>query len=64
MKCVDTIKLIIGITIIVICIAILLIASIFHFFHVSKPACLVDNIAEITILSFVSMLMGLVLIFS
>ncbi len=58
----NTLKPIIGATMLVICIAILAIIGCFHFFGLKKPAFLRDNIVELTILTFVSLLMGLLLI--
>ena len=59
-----TIKLTVGIVILVICLAIFALIACAKFFHISKPVFLIENIIEIAILTFVSMLMGLVLVFS
>ena len=60
----DTIKTATGFTLLVICIIIHMLIACARFFRVSKPAFLIDNIPQISILSFVSMLMGVVLIIS
>lgn len=57
------IKLITGITIIVICMLILMFELCAHFLHWKRPAFLVDCIVEISILLCVSFVMGLLLIF-
>ncbi len=60
----DTIKLFTGIIILVVCIGILLLVACFRICHIRRPAFIIDNLAEIVILAFVSMLMGLLLILS
>ncbi len=60
----ETIKLVTGITILVIGLAICMLMVCARFFHISKPSFLIDNIPEIAILTVVSMLMGVVLIVS
>ena len=60
----NTLKPIIGMIMLVICIAILALIACFHFFRLRWPAFFRDNIIELTILTIVSLLMGLLLIFS
>ncbi len=60
----ETIKLATGITILVICLTIHALIACAIYFHINKPAFLIDNIPQIAILSFVSMLMGFLLIIS
>ena len=60
----ETIKLATGITIVIICLLIFALIACARFFHVSKPAFLIENLAEIAILTFVSLLMGLFIIAS
>ncbi len=60
----ETIKLATGITIVVICLTIFVLIACAKFFHVRKPGFLIDNLAEIAILTFVSLLMGFLIIIS
>lgn len=60
----ENIKLATGITILVICLFILALILFAKLFHVNRPAFIIDNIAEIGILTVVSMLMGCLLIIS
>ena len=60
----ETIKLAAGTSILVIGLAIHLLMACARFFHLTKPAFLIENIPEIAILTVVSMLMGILLIFS
>ena len=60
----DTIKQATGMTILIICLVILALIVIAKLFYIRKPSFIIDNIAEICILTVVSMLMGVLLIIS
>ncbi len=60
----ETIKPTIGITMFVICMIIFVLIACVRIFRISKPVFFIDNIAEIAILTFVSMLMSILLILS
>ena len=64
MRQVETIKPTIGVTILVICLFIFSLIALARFFRISRPVFFVENIAEIAILTFVSMLMSILLILS
>ena len=60
----ETVKTAVGITIFIVCMLIFVMIGCAKIFRISKPVFFLENVAEIAILTFVSMLMGILLILS